>query len=352
MSRRDRGPSKFIIASAVAALTIGFASSPARAQADASAIYMNKSADRDAQLVAKAREEGTLTLYTSMAPSESGRLGQAFEKKYGIKVQVWRNLSEAVLQRTLAEARAKRNSFDVIETNSPEVEVTAQEGVVSEFYSPYLENLHPYAIAPHRKWVSNRVNLFVVGYNTQKVKREDIPATYEGFLDPKWRGQLAIEATDQEWLGAIIKYWGEERGMAFFRKLAELKPELRKGHVLLAQLIGAGEIPVGLSAYSGNMDSIKQKGGPVDWAAVEPLVGRPQGLALAKFAPHPHAALLFADFIISPEGMSLLNAMGRVPTGKNVKTVMDTTKFTMIDPTTVNAEQDKWLKVWNSLFLK
>src|SRR6185437_13878216 len=121
------------------ALTIGLAPSPAGAQADASSIYMDKSADRDAQLVAKAREEVTLTLYTSMAPSESGRLGHAFEKKYGIKVQVWRNLSEAVLQRTLTEARAKRNTFDVIETNSPEVEVTAQEGVVSELYSPYLD---------------------------------------------------------------------------------------------------------------------------------------------------------------------------------------------------------------------
>lgn len=347
-----RGMARPTLTGALAALALSIIPVAAQAQADASAIYMDKSADRDAQLVAKAKQEGTLTLYTSMAPSEFGRLGQAFEKKYGIKVQVWRNLSETVLQRTLTEAQAKRFSVDMIETNSPEVEVMAREGVVTEFYSPYLANLHDYAIAPHRKWVSDRVNLFVVGYNTQKVKREDIPASYEGFLDPKWKGQLGVEATDQEWLGAIIKYWGEERGMAFFKKLAAQKIDLRKGHVLLAQLIGAGEIPVGLSAYSANMDSIKQKGGPVDWAAVEPLVGRPQGLALAKIAPHPHAALLFADFILSPEGMALLNAMGRVPTGKNVKTVMDTTKFTMIDPTTVNAEQDKWLKVWNEVFLK
>jgi len=342
----------FSLTIASAALALCLAPVAAKAQADASAIYMDKSADRDAQLVTKAKQEGSLVLYTSMAPSESGRLGQAFEKKYGIKVQVWRNLSESVLQRTLTEARAKRYSVDMIETNSPEVEVMAREGVVTEFHSPYLTNLHAYAIAPHRKWVSDRVNLFVVGYNTQKVKRDELPATYEGFTDPKWKGKLAIEATDQEWLGAIIKYWGEERGMAFFRKLAEQKIDLRKGHVLLAQLIGAGEIQVGLSAYSGNMDSIKQKGGPVDWAPVEPLVGRPQGLALAKNAPHPHAALLFADFILSPDGMTLLNEMGRVPTGKNVKTVMDTVKFTMIDPTTVNTEQDKWLKVWNELFLK
>jgi iron(III) transport system substrate-binding protein len=337
---------------AALAFLVGLAAPPAWAQGDASAVYMDKGADRDARLAAKAREEGTLTLYTSMATTESGRLAQAFEKKYGIKVQVWRNLSETVLQRSIQEAHAGRHTMDMVETNAPEVETLAREGVVTEFYSPYLANLHDYAIAPHRKWVSDRVNLFVVGFNTTKVKREDLPKTYEGFADPKWKGKLGIEATDQEWLGAIIKYWGEERGMAFFKKLAANKPDLRKGHVLLAQLIAAGEIPIGLTAYSGNVDSIKKKGGPIDWVAAEPLVGRPQGLALAKNAPHPHAALLFADFILSPEGMKLLNDMGRVPTGKNIKTVMDTTKFTMIDPTTVNAESDKWLKVWNEVFLK
>jgi len=326
----------------------------ARAQtpSDASAIYLDRGADREARLLAKAREEGTLLLYTSMAPSESGRLAQAFEKKYGVKVQVWRNLSEAVLQRALAEAQARRHSMDVVETNGPEVDALANEGVVAEFFSPHVAGLHAFAVPVHKKWISDRVNLFVVGYNTAKVKRDDIPATYEGFTDPKWKGKLAIEATDQEWLGAVIKYWGEPRGMDFFRKLAALKPELRKGHVLLAQLVAAGEIPVGLTAYSGNIDSIKEKGGPVDWVAVEPLVGRPQGLGVAKNAPHPHAALLFADFVLSPEGMELLNAMGRVPTAKSIKTPLDSTKSIMLDATTINAESGKWQKVWNELFLK
>lgn len=323
---------------------------PAQAQTDA--IYQYRGADREAKLIEGAKKEGTLLLYTSMAPTESNQLAQAFEKKYSVKVQVWRNLSETVLQRAIAEARARRHSVDVIETNAPEVEVLAQENLISEFYSPHLEGLRTFAIPPHRKYVSDRVNLFVVGFNTQKVKREDIPQTYEGFADPKWKGKLAIEATDQEWLGAVVKYWGEERAMTFFRKLAALKPEMRKGHVLLAQLVAAGETPVGLTVYSANADSIKDKGGPIDWIPVEPLVGRPQGLAVMKNAPHPHAALLFADFVISPEGQALLGQLGRVPTSKSVKTPMDEVKFTLIDAATVNAETDKWLKIWNELFLK
>ena len=335
-----------------AVLCLAAAEARAQAQGNTSSIYLYQGADREARLAAKAREEGTLLLYTSMSTSESGQLAQAFEKKYGVKVQIWRNLSEAVIQRTVAEARARRHAVDVLETNAPEIEALAAEGLVAEFYSPHFGNLHDYALPKHRKWASDRMNLFVVGYNTTKVKRDELPASYEGFVEPKWKGKLGIEATDQEWLGALIKHWGEERGMAFFRKLAAQKPDLRKGHVLLAQLIAAGEIAVGLTAYSANMDSIKERGGPVDWMAAEPLVGRPQALALSANAPHPHAAALFADFVLSPEGMTMLNAMGRVPTGKNVKTVMDTTKFIMVDPTTVNAEQDKWLKVWNEVFAK
>ena len=111
-----------------------FAALPAQAQNEA--IYQYKGPDREAKLLEGAKKEGTLLLYTSMAPTESNQLAQAFEKKYGIKVQVWRNLSETVLQRAIAEARARRHSVDVIETSAPEVEVLVQENLVSEFHSP------------------------------------------------------------------------------------------------------------------------------------------------------------------------------------------------------------------------
>jgi iron(III) transport system substrate-binding protein len=337
----------------ILAAVLGSTAAPAQApQADAAAVYLDRGAERDQRLVEKAKQEGTLTLYTSMATTESNRLKDAFEKKYGVKVQIWRALSENVLQRTVTEARARRHSVDVIETNGPEVDALGREQLISEFYSPYLADLPGWAIPPHRLYVSDRANLFVVAFNTNKVKREEIPASYEGFADPKWKGKLAIEATDEEWMGAIVTYWGEERGMKFFRSLAALKPDVRKGHVLLAQLVAAGEVPVGLTVYSGNADSVKEKGGPIDWAPVEPLVGRPQGLALAKNAPHPYAALLFADFVLSPEGQKLLNEMGRVPSSRTQKTVLDTAKYTMIDATRANEDMPKWQKIWKELFLQ
>src|SRR6516165_9635648 len=315
--------------------SVAFGITRARAQtaaADNSAIYMDQGADHAERLVAKAREERTLTLYTSMATTESGPLALAFEKKYGVKVQVWRALSENVLQRALTEARGGRRSMDVVETNAPEIEALAREGVAAQFNSSHTADLPAWAIPAHRRWFSDRANLWVVGYNTDKVKREELPAALEGFADPRWKGRLSLEATDSDWMYGVVSFLGEARGLEFFRRLAALKPEMRKGHVLVAQLVAAGELTVCPTIYSGNADSIKSKGGPIDWLPIEPLVGRPQALALAKNAPHPHAALLFADFIFSPEGMKLLNDLGRVRSSRTHKTLLDQRQHVLIDP--------------------
>jgi iron(III) transport system substrate-binding protein len=223
---------------------------------------------------------------------------------------------------------------------------------VAEFDSPYVADLPVWAIPSHRRWFSDRANLWVTGYNTGKVKRDELPAMLEGFAEPKWKGKLALEATDSDWMYGVVQFMGEERGLAFFRKLAALKPEMRKGHVLVAQLVAAGELPVCLTIYSGNADSIKEKGGPIDWVPVEPLVGRPQAIALAKNAPHPHAALLFADFVLSPEGQKLLADMGRNPSSRTQQTLLDRHKYVMIDPIKWIDAAPRWEKVWSELFLR
>jgi iron(III) transport system substrate-binding protein len=320
--------------------------------ADPSSIYLYKGPDRADRLAATARQEGTLTLYTSMATTESGPLAAAFERKYGVKVQLWRALSENVLQRALAEARSGRRGMDVVETNAPEVEALAREQVVAQFDTPYLADLPAWAIPAHRRWLGDRANLWVTGYNTGKFRREDLPATLEGFAEQQWKGRLALEATDSDWMYGVIAFMGEDRGIEFFRELAALKPEMRKGHVLVAQLIAAGELSVCPTIYSGNADSIKAKGGPIDWLAVEPLVGRPQAMALAKNAPHPHAALLFADFLLSPDGQKLMNELGRNPSSRRETTLLDRYRHSMIDPIRWLEQAPKWEKLWTEWFLK
>ena len=294
----------------------------------------------------------TVVLYTSLAPTESGPLGKAFEKKTGIKVEIWRALSEKVVQRALTEHQAKRYAVDVIETNGPEMEMLAREQLFAELKSPYVADIPPNAIPKHRQWVPDRVNFFVVAFNTKKVNREDLPLSYQGFLDPRWKGRIGLEATDSEWMATLVKKWGEKVGMAYFQRLSDMKPDVRKGHVLFAELIAAGEIPVGLTAYNANAESLKRRGAPIDWVPVQPVVARPQGIGIARNAPHAQAAVAFVDFVLSPEGQQLLESMGRVPVSTKVQTHMNQFDYTLVDSATVLDEQDKWNREWDRLFLQ
>lgn len=308
--------------------------------------------DREARLVEGARREGNLVLYTSLAPTESRPLAEAFERKYGVKVELWRALSDKVVQRVVAEAQARRNAVDVVETNGPEMEMIARERVLAPLASAYIADLPPAAVPAHREWLPDRMNYFVVGYNTAKVKRDEIPRTYEGFLDARWKGRIGLEATDTEWMAALVKAWGAEKGMDFFRRLAAMKPDVRKGHVLLAELVAAGEVPVGLTMYEANVNSLKRRGGPIDYVPVQPVVARPQGIGVARNAPHPYAALLFADFVLSPEGQKLFESMGRTPASRKVKSALNDFPFAMVNPAVVLDESARWEKAWNELFLQ
>src|ERR1043165_3505704 len=119
------------------AACLAIAAAHAQAPAKNDELFGNQAPDRDARLAERARQEGTLVLYTSLAPTESRPLAEAFEKKYGVKVDLWRALSDKVLQRAVTEARANRHGVDVIETNGPEMEAIAQEKILAEVYSPY-----------------------------------------------------------------------------------------------------------------------------------------------------------------------------------------------------------------------
>ena len=182
--------------------------------------------------------------------------------------------------------------------------------------------------------------------------REELPKTLEGFVDPKWKGRIGLEATDSEWMAIMIKQWGPERGNGFFQKLSTMKPDVRKEHILLSELVTAGEIEVSLTSYRANAESMKRRGGPIDWMPIKPVMAHPQGIALAKNVQHPLGAMLFPDFVLSPPAQKLFHVMGRVPTSLKIKSNLNNFPYVMIDPVTVPDESKKWEALWHKLFLK
>jgi iron(III) transport system substrate-binding protein len=307
--------------------------------------------DRDAKLVAAARKEGSLTIYTSAQSDDMGALVAGFEKKYGIKVEMWRSSSEKVLQRAVQEARANRNTMDVAETNGPEMESLHREKVLQAVKSPYLADLIPQAIMPHREWVGTRLNVFAQAYNTQAVKKEDLPRTWEDLANPRWKGKLGIEQEDQDWLSGEYAELGEARANKVFHAIVDANGiSVRKGHTLLTQLVVSGEIPLALTVYNYKAEQLKNKGAPIDWFSIGPAIARPNGVGVAKKAPHPHAAVLFFDYEISPEGQAILAKRDFVPTSKKIETPLNKIPMRFVDPAQMLDQADKWQKLYLQLF--
>src|SRR5438445_8726105 len=316
------------------------------------ALYLYQGADRDKRVLEGAKKEKRVVVYTSLNTKDSVPISQAFEKKYGVKVERWRSSSEKVLQRAVTEARAGRFAVDAFELNGPEMEALYREGLLEQFHSPSFKNLPPAAFPKHRHWAADRFNFFTIAYNTKLVKPEEVPNSYEDLAHPRWTGRIGIEASDTDWFGSIVKYMGEEKGLALFRKIAQQKPQLRTGHTLMAGLVASGEIPLAATIYNHNAERLLVTGAPVKWKALTPTFGRPNGVAVAKRTDRPHAALLFADFMLSPEGQELIKKVNRVPASTAVDTNLNKFPYQMIDPAIVLDEADKWEKLWSELFLR
>jgi len=255
-------------------------------------IYMYQGADRDQRMLEAARKEKQVTVYTSLNLKDSVPITQAFEKKYGVKVELWRSSSEKVLQRALTEARAGRFAVDAFELNGPEMEALYREGLLEEFYSPHFKTLPPAAFPKHRHYAADRFNFFTIAYNTRLVKPDEVPNSYEDLLHPRWVGRIGIEGSDDDWFASIVKHMGEKKGLDFFRKLAQMKPQVRTGHTLLAELVAAGEIPLVATIYNHNAERLLVNGAPIKWKALDPTFGRPNAVAVAKRTERPHAAML------------------------------------------------------------
>ncbi len=318
----------------------------------AAAQLQYQGADREKLLAEGAKKEGEVMVYTSLVPKDLTALAAAFEKKYGVKLKTWRANSEKVLQRAVTEARAGRHDADIVETNGPQLESLYREKGLQPLYSPHLKDLMPQACLKHGYWVGTRINMFVQSYNTNLVKKEELPKSYADLTNPRWKGRLGIEAEDEDWFAMIIKELGEEAGLRTFRDIVRVNGlSVRKGHTLLAGLVASGEIPLALTTYSHGAEKMKQKGAPVEWFAIAPAIGRANGIGVTTKPPHPHAAALFVDFLLSPEGQQILQKGGYVPANLRVKDRAQSLPLKFVDPAVILDEDAKWKKLWQEVVL-
>jgi iron(III) transport system substrate-binding protein len=310
-------------------------------------VPMYAGADRMQRLLDGARREGTLMVYTSMAERDSTRLVSAFEKKYGIKVNVWRSGKDKVLQRVVTEARAGRHEADFVLNPSPEMEALHREKLLQPVRSPVQKELIAAALPVHREWTGMRVYVFAQSYNTQKVSRDELPRTYQDLLDPRWKGRIGIESKQHEWFYALIQAMGEEKGLRFFRELiATNGVSLRTGNSLLNNMVISGEVPFAMNVYSYLPEQARAEGAPIDYITLSPTIAYTDGIGIVRRAPHPHTATLFYDFMLT-EGQKIVSEHKAVTTSRRDEAILAKFNPVYIDPARVLDSYDKWAKLYD-----
>jgi iron(III) transport system substrate-binding protein len=299
-----------------------------------------------------ARKEGELMVYHSSQTEDLKPVFDAFTQKYGVKVREWRSSSENVVQKVISETRAGKNEVDFIENNAPEMEALRREKMLRRVESPSYADMRPGTLASHHEYATSTMDVFVQAYNPEKVKREELPKTYEDLLSPRWKDRLGIEAEDQAWFGTLLGIVGEDKGTKLFRDIVAANGiSVRKGHTLLAQLVASGEVPLALTVYNYKPPQLKARGGHIDWIVLSPAIAQLHSVGVHAKAPHPHAAILLYDFFLN-EGQSILASRNFVPANSKVPSPMGNLQIKFIDPAEAIDKQDRWTRLYEDTFIK
>jgi iron(III) transport system substrate-binding protein len=308
----------------------------------------------DPALLAFAKQEGSLVVYSSINEGEGLPLWKIFEAATGIRVDYVRASDTVLMSRVAIEFRADQKSWDVIQTTTVN---KLPPQLLASFDPPAASEIVPAARDPGRRWYGVYANYNTPAYNTDRVKAAELPQSYEGFLDRKqWAGKVAIDATDNEWLKAIYEHYGEARGAKLVQDIvATLNPVVTDGHLALARALGAGEYWIALNNYVNLTMHVRLAGGATDYWPLDPVALFFGQVGISAKAPHPNAARLAANFMLSRESQAFLAKFGRLPTRADVQStpagIVEHLKTKKVVTVLLNPDEEKkWQRAFDGIF--
>jgi ABC-type Fe3+ transport system substrate-binding protein len=310
-------------------LTLGIFGSPQQALAQESPLLYT-GPDREQKLIAGAREEREVMLYSAMIVNQAIRpLADAFSKRYPfIKVNYWRAESAGIFTKLSAEARAGKVAADVVEGTGVG-EAVIQAGFAQPYKTPATEKIPEAYRDPNSLWTATRRSFFGVGYNTKLVPENAVPKTYEDLLDPRWKGKMVWHLGSSSGAALFVTNlrmkWGDEKTRDYLKKLAEQKVTGLTGvsaRALVDRVI-AGEFPMAINIFAHHPLISAEKGAPSASRLMDPVATTVGTMIIPKGLRHPHAAMLLVDFILSDEGQKILADAGYFPSRPDIPTDAD-----------------------------
>jgi iron(III) transport system substrate-binding protein len=268
----------------------------------------------------QAKREGEVVWYTAMTVADAEAVLKPFRERYPfLEISLLRAQTAQLRSSVLGDAREGRFSWDLVSTQMVDIDALNRAGVLGTYVSPETRSgFPPGTVDPEGRWAAIYVLHYVLAYNTRLVAAADVPKSWSDVLSPRWKGQLAIEDTDAEWYAAMLDYLGRDKGRAFTRSFAQLKPQAHHGHSLLAQQLSNGEVPLAIN-HLNQIEKQRLAGAPVNWVkTMDPVIASPSQVAVSAKAPHPVAARLLIDYLLSREGQRAIASRGRIPARNDV----------------------------------
>jgi iron(III) transport system substrate-binding protein len=273
----------------------------------------------DPKLLAAAKKEGPLTVYSSTNEQEGLPLFKIFEDATGIRFNYIRGNDASLISRIAIETRAKQPSFDIVHmTNAHKM----PQALLAQFDPTEAKHVNALARDPERRWYGVYTVYTTPAYNTKLVSKADLPTSFEDFAKRKaWAGKVAIDHTDIEWLRGIMQFYGEQKGTALVREIAaNLQPVLTDGRLAMARSVAAGEYLFALNNFVNLTLNVKLAGGAIDFFPLDPVPLYFAQVAVNARAPNPNAARLAANFMLSRDCQVFYAKFGRLPTRDDVET--------------------------------
>jgi iron(III) transport system substrate-binding protein len=303
-----------------AAATSAPAAGPATAPAAAAAAKPAAPAAEDMNaLYQAAKQEGEFNFSTTLNTNNGQPVVEKFMAKYpGVKVNYNRQSSEKLEEVMNQEAKAGKMSWDVVECNE-DVYVRFLDNHFLATYTPTVAAKYPDNLKdPNGTWVTDRVNPQTPSVNTNLVKPEEYPKTWDDLTNPSWKGKLAIEEGNVLLFTATKDEWGNDKALAFWKGIAANQPSIRSGNTESAQLLAAGEFPLAVNIYTGEPNRLSKQGAPTKVIALDPVFLQLQLLGMGAKSEHPNAAKLFINWFLDDDGQKALNDNGILPARPDV----------------------------------
>ena len=315
------------------------------------------------ELIEAAKREGRLSWYTSMLIEQFARpVANAFEKKYGIKVDIYRGDPSSLATRIISEGQAGRMQSDVsdgINTAPP----LKRAGFLEKWLPDEAKRIPSQFHDPEGYWAGTHFYVLTPGYNKDLVPAGQIPRTFEDLLDPKWKGKMVWNTSPTStaaagFIGVVLAHMGEDKGVAYLPQLAKQDiTGIRTGVRQVYNKVISGEFPIALQIINTHAIVTSAEGAPGGWIPMQPASALLSGISITKGAPHPNAGKLMAEFILSVEGQNYIRDADYIPVDASVKLKHpelrpDNDKFRAIYFTQEDADAGipKWMKLFDEIF--